>query len=107
EDWDALGPGHVTARGPVKPRYKSERWWPITCIYGSSDYHCLDLDPAEGGVGGQVIRLADDDSRRWVRAPSFTAFLNVIVWALAEARGGYSPGDGVELPDDAMDRLLG
>jgi cell wall assembly regulator SMI1 len=103
EDWDDLGPGDIEADGPVKPLYKHELWFPITCIFGSSQYHCLDLDPAPGGAIGQVIWMADDDERRRVVAPSFTAFFARITALLAD----HSPADeGIELSDEAFDRLL-
>ena len=104
EEWGDAGPGPIATVGPVKPLYKSLRWWPITCILGSSQYHCLDLDPAPGGAVGQVIWMADDDEERRVVAPSFAAFLAM----LAEALVGATPAEeGAELSDDAFDRLLG
>jgi cell wall assembly regulator SMI1 len=104
EEWGDEGPGPIAAEGPVKPLYKHALWWPITCILGSSQYHCLDLDPAAGGAVGQVIWMADDDEERRVVAPSFGAFLVM----LAEALDGAEPAEeGAELTDEAFDRLLG
>jgi cell wall assembly regulator SMI1 len=104
EDWDDEGPGDIEAVGPVRALYKHQLWFPITCILGSSQYHCLDLDPAPGGAIGQVIWVADDDERRRVVSPSFAAFLEMLTGALAEQAPSE---DGVELTDEAFDRLLG
>lgn len=104
QEWGDEGPGPIATVGPVKPLYKHGLWWPVTCILGSSQYHCLDLDPAGGGVVGQVIWIADDDEVRRVIAPSFAAFLGMI----AEALAGATPAEqGAELSDAAFDRLLG
>lgn len=104
QEWGDAGPGQIATVGPVKPLYKHGLWWPVTCILGSSQYHCLDLDPAANGAVGQVIWIADDDEQRRVIAPSFAAFLGMI----AEALAGATPAEeGAELSDEAFDRLLG
>jgi cell wall assembly regulator SMI1 len=103
-EWGDDAPGPIAALGPVKALFKNKRWLPITCIFGSSQYHCLDLDPDAGGAVGQVIWIADDDEERRVVAPSFTAFLALLARALEDAEPGE---EGAELSDDAFDGLLG
>jgi cell wall assembly regulator SMI1 len=106
EEWGDEGPGEIQAIGPVRPLHKHTRWWPVTCVFGSSQYHCLDLDPAPGGAVGQVIFIADDDERRRVVAPSFAAFLEMLAGALSLP--GVAPSDeGIDLPDDVFDTLIG
>ncbi|WP_175818856.1 SMI1/KNR4 family protein [Burkholderia sp. BCC0419] len=50
------------------------KWIPFTHD-GSGNHLCVDLDPAEGGVAGQVIRVWHDDARRERIAGSFPAWL--------------------------------
>jgi cell wall assembly regulator SMI1 len=106
EDWGDEGPGDIVARGPVRPLYKHTRWLPVVLLHGSSQYLCIDLDPAPGGTPGQVIWLADDDEQRRVVAPSFTAFLEALRDALKSPDTTLEKEE-LELPDDLFDRLLG
>ncbi|NIE58555.1 molybdenum cofactor biosynthesis protein MoaA [Burkholderia sp. Ax-1735] len=50
------------------------KWIPFTHD-GSGNHLCIDLDPAEGGCSGQVIRVWHDDARRERIAESFSAWL--------------------------------
>ncbi|WP_249180811.1 SMI1/KNR4 family protein [Burkholderia cenocepacia] len=50
------------------------KWIPFTHD-GSGNHLCVDLDPAEGGVAGQVIRVWHDDARRERIARSFPEWL--------------------------------
>ncbi|WP_256978378.1 SMI1/KNR4 family protein [Burkholderia sp. HI2500] len=50
------------------------KWIPFTHD-GSGNHLCIDLDPAEGGCSGQVIRVWHDDARRERVAGSFSAWL--------------------------------
>lgn len=105
DEWDDEGPGDIVALGPVRPLYKHALWWPITCLFGASQYHCIDLDPAPGGAVGQVIFVADDDEQRRVVAPSFAAFLEMLAAALT-APGVTASEEGIDLPDEVFDRLI-
>ena len=104
-DWDEEGPGDIVAHGPVRAMYKNPRWWPITCVFGASQYHCLDLDPAPGGTAGQVIFISDDDENRRVVAPSFAAFLARIA-ATVTAPDVEASDEGIDLPDEVFESLL-
>lgn len=74
-------------------------WWPITCIYGSSWFHCVDA------ASGEILSVdTKDPDRRPVVAESFGAFLERLVALTAEAE--VTDG-GLELDDDALDALLG
>lgn len=105
-DWDDEGPGDVVTHGPVRPFHRHPKWWPITCVFGASQYHCIDLDPAPGGNVGQVIFIADDDSHRRVVAKSFAAFLEMLVAAVGKP-GVEASEEGIDLPDEAFEPLLG
>jgi len=49
-------------------------WIPLT-YDGSGNHHCLDLNPAYGGVTGQIITMWHDSSEREIVAPSFFDWL--------------------------------
>ncbi len=58
QEWRRDGPYHRPAspEGPVKADRYNARWVPITWDGGAVNL-CIDLDPAPGGVSGQVICL--------------------------------------------------
>ncbi|WP_322083910.1 SMI1/KNR4 family protein [Burkholderia sp. BCC1972] len=57
------------------------KWIPFTHD-GSGNHLCVDLDPAEGGVAGQVIRVWHDDARRERIAGSFSEWLARVATSL-------------------------
>jgi len=82
----------VAEGGPgVRADWWNARWVPLTCS-GSSNYNCLDLDPAPGGRAGQVISVWHDDGDRDALAPSFRVWLEDFAGALES--GGYVVEDG-------------
>jgi cell wall assembly regulator SMI1 len=89
----------IDAEGPVKAQFWNPQWVPIALLHGSTQFHCLDLDPDDGGTVGQVIWIADDDERRKVVAEDFNAYLDLIADAL-ESEVIASDAEGVELSDD-------
>ncbi|WP_431825717.1 SMI1/KNR4 family protein [Burkholderia sp. F1] len=58
----------------IKDDWYNLKWIPFTHD-GSGNHLCIDLDPAEGGVAGQVIRVWHDDAQRERVATSFPAWL--------------------------------
>ncbi|WP_244289492.1 SMI1/KNR4 family protein [Burkholderia puraquae] len=60
------------------------RWIPFTHD-GSSNHRCVDLDPAENGTVGQVIRGWHDDEQREHVASRYAEWLTRVV---AERGGG-------------------
>jgi cell wall assembly regulator SMI1 len=50
---DQLPEGDGTPKSPIQPHWWNRKWIPFT----ESDGHhfCMDLDPADGGVAGQVL----------------------------------------------------
>ncbi len=78
---------HEAAAGKgVKPDWWNVRWIPLT-YDGCGNHHCLDLDPAKGGVAGQMIMMWHDDDDRSRVAKSFTEWLEGI--AKDVAKGAY------------------
>ncbi|AXF24536.1 molybdenum cofactor biosynthesis protein MoaA [Burkholderia pyrrocinia] len=58
----------------IRDDWYNLKWIPFTHD-GSGNHLCLDLDPAEGGVVGQVIRVWHDDERRERIAGGFPEWL--------------------------------
>lgn len=52
----------------------SSKWIPLT-YDGSGNHDCLDLNPAEGGTVGQIIKMWHDDAAREIVSLSFRAWL--------------------------------
>nr|WP_241011423.1 SMI1/KNR4 family protein [Burkholderia sp. Ac-20392] len=50
------------------------KWIPFTHD-GSGNHLCIDLDPADDGFSGQVIRVWPDDARRERIAGGFSEWL--------------------------------
>jgi cell wall assembly regulator SMI1 len=94
----------IDADGPVKPQFWNPHWVPITLLFGSTQFHCLDLDPDEGGTVGQVIWVADDDESRKVIAPDFDTYLEMLADAL-ESEVESESEEGVELSDGFWDSV--
>jgi cell wall assembly regulator SMI1 len=70
-EFDHLCDGQT--RGPIRPEWWNLKWVPLTGEPGG-DHLCLDLNPAEGGHVGQVIRWYHDDSVRELVAPTYEAW---------------------------------
>lgn len=62
----------------IKPDWYNRLWIPFTSD-GCGNHLCLDLDPAPGGVKGQVIRLNHDDEERTLMADSFTKWVDTFI----------------------------
>lgn len=58
----------------IKTDWYNLRWIPFTHD-GSGNHLCVDLDPAEHGRPGQVIRVWHDDARRELIADSYARWL--------------------------------
>jgi hypothetical protein len=54
-----------------------EGWIPISRSARGRDYLCIDLDPAPGGVRGQIVEYVADDSARPLVAKSFADLLSL------------------------------
>lgn len=58
----------------VRDDWYNLKWIPFTHD-GSGNHLCIDLDPAQGGVSGQVIRVWHDDELRERVASSYAEWL--------------------------------
>lgn len=67
----------------IKDDWYNLKWIPFTSN-GAGDHLCLDLDPAEGGIVGQVIRVWHDDDQRTLVARSFREWLHRFVVEYAD-----------------------
>lgn len=80
QEWQQMAAGGAFAyRMPVAARGVRPLWWhplwiPITSN-GAGGYHCIDLDPAEGGRKGQVIHVDRRGAARMVVARSMRSLL--------------------------------
>ncbi|AOR72966.1 molybdenum cofactor biosynthesis protein MoaA [Burkholderia stabilis] len=72
----------------IRDDWYNLKWIPFTHD-GSGNHLCVDLDPAEGGVAGQVIRVWHDDALRERVATSYAAWL-----ASVAEECGDPPGQG-------------
>ena len=68
--------------GPIKPDWWNRRWIPITFNQGSC--HFLDLDPAAGGIMGQVCDYDIEGPKTRVVAPNFRAWIERLVTDLEQ-----------------------
>lgn len=55
----------------------SSGWIPISRSARGRDYLCIDLDPAQGGVQGQIIEYVVDSNERRLIAKSFADLLSL------------------------------
>ncbi|WP_374536620.1 SMI1/KNR4 family protein [Chitinimonas taiwanensis] len=65
----------------IRPDWFHPAWIPFTHD-GMGNHLCLDLDPAEGGQVGQIIRVWHDDDERQLIAPSFAVWFSRFVRSL-------------------------
>lgn len=83
-NWKALSLDEdlITCKGAPGPGVKDDwfnlKWIPFSHD-GMGDHLCVDMDPAEGGIVGQVIRVWHDLDDRDVIAPSFEAWFSRLV----------------------------
>ena len=72
----------------IKNDWYNKFWIPIT-YDGAGNHYCIDLDPAEGGTKGQVIRVWHDNAQRSMEASSFRKWISFFVEDIEEGRYQY------------------
>lgn len=82
--------GIIFVQGPVKPKFGSRAWVPFSTMDGHVQ-RFVDLDPAPGGLEGQVIEVDLESCTYRVLSPSFADFLEVYATSLEQ--GDFSVGD--------------
>ncbi|AWM38578.1 SMI1 / KNR4 family protein [Gemmata obscuriglobus] len=83
-------------RGPVRAQWWCRGWVPVTWD-GGGDHLCIDLDPASGGVSGQVIYFCHEVGPVEVVAPSWRAYLEGYAADLESGRLRFEGGELVAL----------
>ncbi|MEL6134026.1 MAG: SMI1/KNR4 family protein [Bacteroidota bacterium] len=73
----------------IKCDWWNLKWIPIT-YDGAGNHYCMDLDPAEGGHVGQIIRMWHDAPERELMAPSFEEWISTYVNMLEEGKYVYA-----------------
>lgn len=85
----------------IKNDWWNAKWIPLT-YDGGGNHICLDLDPAEGGNYGQMIRMWHDDDTRELIAPSFEAWIKTYVEDLEKGEYVYSDDYGGLIRKDEL-----
>jgi cell wall assembly regulator SMI1 len=67
--------GVTSLKGPVKSHHWNECWIPFQTLNGADIVTYLDLDPAEGGVVGQIIQQDMEGCHQEVVASSLSEWL--------------------------------
>lgn len=86
---DENGPYTSDPDNGIKNDWWNALWIPIT-YDGSGNHYCLDLDPADNGTHGQIIRMTHDDPQRILVANSFKEWLTDYKNKLANGQLIYS-----------------
>jgi len=77
----------------IKNDWWNVKWIPIT-YDGAGNHYCIDLDPAEGGKKGQIIRMWHDTPERELIALSFEEWISTYVDMLEKGVYTYSKDYG-------------
>jgi cell wall assembly regulator SMI1 len=72
-------------QGPIKDVWWNSKWIPIT-YNDQGDHLCIDLDPEEGGIAGQVIDWWHERGATHVVATNVAEWLGLVVSDLQQAR---------------------
>lgn len=85
---DEKGPYTSDPESGIKNDWWNPMWIPVT-YNGSGDHICIDLDPAEGGRQGQMIRMWHDDATRTLEGGSFREWIENYVALLESGQMVY------------------
>ena len=96
QEWgrDGVRPCHDSPKGPVKADRYNPHWLPVIWDGGGTNL-CIDLDPAPGGLSGQVICL-DHLDPKCVVAEGWRDFLERYATDLESGRLLFENGELVE-----------
>lgn len=86
----------------IKDDWWNPKWIPFT-YNGSGDHLCIDLDPAEGGTYGQIIRMWHDDPERSLEANSLKEWIERFVSGLESGQYVYSDEYGGVINKDDIE----
>lgn len=88
DDGDFKGYESTPEKG-IKSDWWNPKWIPITHD-GSGNFYGIDLDPAQGGKSGQIIRMWHDSDERELIANSFQGWISKYVEDLEKGNYVYS-----------------
>ena len=86
--------------GPIRAVWWNPRWVPVTWD-GGGDHLCIDLDPAPGGVPGQIIYFSHEVGPVAVVAAGWRAYLEGYAAALESGRLRFEGGELVAATESA------
>lgn len=86
----------VDADAGVRRELFAKGWLPIVLLGGASDFHCIDLDPAEGGIAGQIIEVSHEITARRVVAKDLASYFA----AMAQRIGASEAEQGERVERD-------
>ncbi|PIE99340.1 MAG: molybdenum cofactor biosynthesis protein MoeA [Polaribacter sp.] len=88
----------------IKNDWYNPLWIPIT-YDGCGNHYCLDLDPAEDGTYGQIIRMWHDDGERSLEANSFIEWITNYKDKLLSGQFVYSDEYGGIIDKEELEEL--
>lgn len=106
-DFDDIG--EVEGNPGVQPVWWDYGWIPFA-IDGGGNQYCVDLNPADGGVHGQVITMWHDDESRPIVARGYHEFLNGVLNNILagnttiQVDGEYTYLDGDDYDDELANK---
>lgn len=83
--------------GPIKQIWWNPMWIPIL-HNGGGDYHCIDMDPDEGGDVGQFIKFQHETGPSHVVASSFGCFVTTFANDLERGKYEFDMEQGAVRP---------
>jgi cell wall assembly regulator SMI1 len=89
----------VEADAGVRRERFAKGWLPIVLLGGASDFHCIDLDPADGGAAGQIIEVSHEITPRRLIAKDLASY-----FASMAARLAGDPDEGDDERDERGER---
>jgi cell wall assembly regulator SMI1 len=84
----ASAPREVPSDPQIAPVRWSSGWVPIVLLGGSSDVHCVDLDPTPEGTVGQIIAVPREMTARTLVAPNLRSYLAAYARQLEDEHDG-------------------
>lgn len=81
----------------IKSQWWNKSWVPLTGN-GGGDHHCIDFDPGDGGVSGQLIRYSHEVGPLRVVALTFTEWLVQLANDLANGKYRFDEYDNWLVP---------
>ena len=88
----------VDADAGVRRELFAKGWLPIVLLGGASDFHCIDLDPAEGGIAGQIIEVSHEITARRVVAKDLASYFAAMAQRIGASEDERDEGTAAGAP---------